>query len=404
LVVLVLFIVNLPNVRQKVSRKANSFADFFADFMSNPGCNTGGFYINPTNGQTVDCAQPLNIVWDKTCLNSSAVDIYLYAPGANTSRLHMWQTVNNNLGNYNATIQPSWWNSTSSMMLQLSIVASGTPPFLSPFPAGPVFNATGIQAATTTPSTSDSGDGITQVDNMGAISKSIAPGKTAAAVLIPLLIIIALIVLYIRHSRAKGKEQRKQFSVAVDKRMSTISTDWKSMSAAGANAAIRNSIAVSGNRASSFSFGVIRPNSTISVDSGQASAGARSIYSQENGSKESQSPSMSQLRPGLRAPAFGERVSRVSFAADTRPSMEARRTVTSRAFHTAITAPVPKVPRQASDDSPTMSPMQKEGPLTLTPEDIRARISGQKHNENASVDEVMPALSSMFSLPYVRNF
>ena len=79
-----------------------------------------------------------------------------------------------------------------------------------------------------------------------------------------------------------------RFSQAIDNRMSTISTDWKAMSGAGANAAIRHSMAISGNRASSFSFGAIRPQSTYTTDDGQASVGARGLYSNENASGDSQ--------------------------------------------------------------------------------------------------------------------
>ena len=100
---------------------------------------------------------------------------------------------------------------------------------------------------------------------------------------------------------------------------------------------------------------------------------------------------MSQLRPGLRASAFGERVSQVSFAADVRPSMEALRTVTSCAFRSSIVPPVPGIPtRQNSDDNAStpgsMSPTPSEGPLTLTPENIRARISGHHAASRPSVD------------------
>jgi hypothetical protein len=362
----------------------------------NPGCYTGGFYKNPTNGQTVNSSSPLDIAWDTTCLDANAVDIYLYSPGASQSRLHMWQTVNYQTGFYNATIDPKWWNYTSSITLQLSIVTTGTPTFLSPFPAGPVITVTYADPPGGHPPITDStSSGITDVNNLEKIKKALTPSKKAAAVIMPLLIIAVLIAVYIRWSRAKGKEKRILFSQAVDKRMSTISTDWKSMSAAGATAAIRNSMA--GNRASSaFSFGAIRPTSTATLDTGgQAGVGARSFYSQENAAIE---PHMSQLRPGVRSSAFGERVSRVSFAADTRPSSESRRTVTSRAFHTSFVPPMPDLPRRPSHDSNspgTMSPTQAQGPLTLTAEDIRARISGQQHLSNPGVDEVMPALSMM---------
>jgi hypothetical protein len=74
--------------------------------------------------------------------------------------------------------------------------------------------------------------------------KALTPGRTAAAVIMPLLVIACIIAGYICWTRLKSKEQRKRFSIAVDKRMSSISADWKSMSNVGAAAAIRSSVAV----------------------------------------------------------------------------------------------------------------------------------------------------------------
>ncbi|KAF9441156.1 hypothetical protein P691DRAFT_779899 [Macrolepiota fuliginosa MF-IS2] len=72
-------------------------------------------------------------------------------------------------------------------------------------------------------------------------------------------------------------QKTQRFSVAVDKRMSTISTVWKSVTTAGANAGIRNSMTVSANRMSPISFGGIRPASGFALDDGasnQAGVGA----------------------------------------------------------------------------------------------------------------------------------
>jgi hypothetical protein len=374
-----------------------------------PACAKGGFYKSPTVGQTINSLEPLNITWDTTCLNSSTVDLYLYAPGSNRSRIHVWEGVEFFKGSYNATLNPGWWNSTSSMSLQITIIDSGTPPFLSTLPAGPVFTATyTAPPGGAPPQTTQSDNGITQVNNVASnTEQSLAPGKTAAAVIMPLLIVALIIGIYLKISRARGKEKRKRWSEAVDKRMSTISTDWKSMSGAGANAAIRNSIAVSGNsgnRNSAFSFGAIRPSSSFTVDGGQAGIGAaaRGMYTHDNASIDTTaSRQMSQIRPGARTSAFGERVSRVSFAADPRPSGESRRAANgaSRAFHSAYIPPLPT--RQDSRDdldddsgSGAMSPTQTQGPLNLTSEDIRERISGNSNSTNAGMDEVMPALSS----------
>ncbi|KAI0259457.1 hypothetical protein BC834DRAFT_926228 [Gloeopeniophorella convolvens] len=369
---------------------------------ANPACNSGGFYISPSSGQTIDYTQPVNMTWDTTCLNSTNVDIFLYAPGSETSRIHAWQEVYYPAGSYQTTFEPKWWNSTSPVSLQLTIVPSGTPPFLSPYPAGPVFTVNYQAPSSGTPAIADLSkpdDSVTVVKNSPAFHKHLSKGKVAAAVIMPLLFIAFLIsAAYIKIKRGRGKEKRKQWTEAVDKRMSTISTDWKSVSAAGAQAAIRNSMAVGGNhRNSSFSFGAIRPESTVAVESGQAGIGskARTVLP-------GQSTGMAQLRPGVTAQMMAERVSRVSFAPDVRPSMESRRTVTSRAFHTAIIPPLPErnweITQSATSGSEAdgaMSPTQTSGPQTLSLEEIQARLAGKEEAPRPSVDEVMPALRMM---------
>lgn len=353
-------------------------------------CATGGFYISPSQGQTVSSSSSFNITWDKSCLsNAQAVDIYLIAPGLSSSRIHEWQNVNYALGSYQTSLQPKWWNDTSTVNLQLSIVTSNTQPFLSPFPAGPVFTATYTAPSDgSTPASADltSPGGVTYVGNFSSSSSS-SSGKIAAGVLVPLLFIGLGIAAYFKLNRTKSKEKSKRFSEAIDKRMSTISVDWKSMSAAGAQAAIRHSMAVSGggNRNSSFSFGPIRPISTAAVEGTPSISDTASL----------DVPSMSQLRPSLRSSGLGERVSRVSFATDVRPSIESRRTVgTSRAFHTGIVPPLPS--NDDKEETGDLSPTQTEGPFTLTPDDIRAHMSGDKTSEaRSSMDEVWPSLSMM---------
>ena len=356
--------------------------------IGSPACATGGFYANPTTGMTVSSSNPFNISWDTSCLpGTSAVDIYLIAPSLANSRIHEWANVNFGLGSYQTTLEPRWWNDSASVQLQLSIVTSGTQPFLSPFPAGPIFTAT-YTAPTSgaTPAGADlsTPNTITYVNNFPTPS-SLTSGRIAAGILIPLLFIGLGIAYYIKMSRIKAKEKSNRFSQAVDKRMSTISSDWKSISTAGASAAIRNSIAIpGGNRTSSaFSFGAIRPLSTAAVEGDTGS---------EKNSLDA-APHMSQLRPGLRTSAFGERVSRVSFAADVRPSLESRRTVASRAFHVGHVPPVP-----IRKDSDEMSPTQTLGAFSLTPEDIKARMSGEQSEGRSSMDEVWPSLSSGFFL------
>lgn len=361
-------------------------------------CATGGFYKSPASGQSIESGTDLTITWDPSCMTADAADIYLYAPGAVTSRIHMWENVNFALGSYNTKLQAGWWNSTGSISLQLSIVEYNTPPFLASLPAGPVFTATvgsgDSNSGTTVSST------IEDVNNFGSQHTGLSHGKVAAAVILPLLIVGGLIfAAWMKFRRGKTEDKRKRWSEAVDKRMSTISTDWKSITPGGASAAIRSSMAISAgaseNRNSSFSFGNIRPSSTVATEGGQAGIGSKGMCMQENGSFEQ--PQMSQLRSGPRVPsatgnlprisfAADTRVSRVSFAADSRPSGESRRGV-SRAFHVGEAPPMPV--RQYSDE---MSPTQTHGPVSLSPDDISARMS--ESASRPSIDDYMPALSS----------
>jgi hypothetical protein len=358
-------------------------------------CQTGGFYTNPTNGQSLDATAPLNISWDTTCLSTSTVDIYLYAPGSQNSLIHQWNNVGYAAGHYMATLQPSWWNGSASENMQFTIIQSGTLVAMNPLPAGPIFTAT--YSGSPTSSSGTTGSEITDVGSLET-KKGLSKGGIAAAIIFPLLIVTLCIAVWVRFSRAKAGEKSKRWSEAIDKRMSTISTDWKSMSAAGANAAIRNSMA--GNRASSFSFGAIRPSSQFSVDADTAGSGSKGLYMHDNNDlfgTNGEKPQMSQLRsdPRPSVNGTGERVSRVSFAADTRPSID-RKSIASRAFHTGFVPPVP--PRRDSgmstlddlDAANAMSPTQTQGALTLDPEDINAKVSGVEEGV-----DVMPALSMM---------
>lgn len=357
------------------------------------------FYISPTNGEVVNSLDPLAITWNTSCLSVPAIDIYLYSPGAALPRIHVWEGIALSRGTYNATLMPRWWNSTASQTLQVSIVVSGQPPFLATLPGSPAFIATYTAPASGTPASADTSQlssGITQVDDL-APKNGLSPGKKAAAVLLTLLFVGLCIAGYLKFKRNKGKKDRKRWTEAVDKRMSTISSDWKSVSVAGANAAIRSSVAV-GSRSSAFSFGAIRPSSTVAVEN------------------DNEKRPLSQMRTGVGlrnpiTPILQERVSRVSFApdtrisrasaADSRPSGESRRT---RAFHTGYVPPLPGTPDPDDSDLGSLSPRQSQGALTLTPDDIQARLAANKRsrcitpNDISNLgDEVLPALKMVMS-------
>ncbi|EJC99476.1 uncharacterized protein FOMMEDRAFT_128127 [Fomitiporia mediterranea MF3/22] len=393
---------------------------------------SGNFISSPSAGQQVDVSSEVMFAWDNTCLNITAADIYLYAPYQTQSILQMFQDVDFTEGSYNATLKPKWWNSTSTVQLQLTIVQTGMPVMYAELPPGPIwiakYDASAKGTSASDIGTTSSGDGnVTKVNNLeSAKSGGVSKGGIAAAVLVPLIVIGLAILAYIKISRQRGKERRKRWSEAVDQRMSVISGDWRSMSVKGAEAAVRASV-IDPNRSSIWSgsgnagVGTPRPSSTYAVEGASADGNIAQ-------------PEMAQIRrPGVgpRGPVASTagsvgRASRVSFAADTRfsrtstgdglgsrarPSGESRRTgVPSRAFHSAYIPPVPSrlseyVPdvidtNNGSDSEDTsggmMSPTQRSGPLDLSAEEIQARMNGGQTNESRpSFDAMMPALSMM---------
>lgn len=360
-------------------------------------------YLTPTAGQTVDALQTVEVSWDPSCLGSTAnINLYLYAPTVNSSYIYVWQNIPSSDGSYNASLMPRWWADAPTVQLQFQINDASNPAWMSTFPSGPFFTATYTEPSTGTPSSADlslTDSGSTNVSqgiSGAAVSSQLSKGKIAAAVIMPLLALICGVILYLYFSRKKGFAKRKEWTENVDKRMSTISADWKSMSAAGASAAIRQSMA--GSR-TSLAFGTVRPVSVAATEGGQAGVGARGLYMHENGSLSQ----MSQLRPGLRSSAFENRVSRVSFANDPRPSHEGRRSQESRrsrALYTASTyddvPDVPPLPAYQStlDAVGTMSPLQTSGAISLSVDDIHAKV-GDNAQRTSTFDEVLPALSLM---------
>jgi len=335
---------------------------------SDSSCLSGGFYTNPTSGSSINSLNALNITWDTSCLTpaGNVVDIYLYAPSASTPRIHIWESVPYKQGWYNATLMPRWWNSTASEQLQLLIIESGDAPFMATLPPGPVFTATYVAPSSGTPAAADTSlnsddSGITTVAaTSSSSSKSgLSKGKIAAATIMPLLVAIALGLawFWIKRSRAKGKVERKKWTEKVDQRMSVVSADWASMSVPGAQAAIRNSMAVRASmdhqRMSSASMGMenvaglgIAPGGGVGgfFIPGQGDPNVNPIVSMPVPSHipEVTAPSTPPLRGtlgtgvGLRGSTFSAaRSSRViSFAAEPsipgRPSGETRRSIYER--------------------------------------------------------------------------
>ncbi|KAG6893949.1 hypothetical protein C0992_008036, partial [Termitomyces sp. T32_za158] len=262
------------------------------------GCTTGGFYTSPANDATLDSSQPLLIKWDPSCLDSQKLDIHLLAPGFNgaNTEITVWPGILNADAQKSVAIQPQWWNSTSQVQVQLVIVPAGLPSAMTPLPAGPLFTFTSNGTTTDSPLAADAAAGIAP----SGTSKSPSPGATAAAVILLLLFVGLAIFAYMRYQRRRASAKSKRFSQALDKRMSTISADWKSISAAGAQAAIRNSIAPTRDSVA-FSFGHVRPS--IDAPAPAAPAPMKQVRT---------GTGVGLRNPGAAAAIAAERASRVS--------------------------------------------------------------------------------------------
>ncbi|KAG8892733.1 hypothetical protein FRC00_011635, partial [Tulasnella sp. 408] len=298
-----------------------------------------GLYTAPSANATLDSSKQMTISWDTSCFDPAptAIDIYMTAPLNADPNIHSWTNIDYAKGTIDVDLKPKWWNSTASISMQLNIVETGTPSFLTKFPAAPVFNVTYDASAAATNSqvaaaaNTDIPDSpYTSVNNVysgGGLSK----GALAAAIMIPLLVVFGALGVYVKISRDKETKKRQRWSQAVDQRMSTISGDWKAITPGGASAAIRQSMALTagdrGTKASSFFAGYgpspARPSSTFSHgESGQAGLGARygglGLGGAMAAADGSEGAPIRRPAPASAADPTA-RVSRVSFAADTRP-------------------------------------------------------------------------------------
>lgn len=275
-----------------------------------PACNlaSGDLYTFPNTTTTshpisLPADNGLTLTWNTGCLTSETVDIYLYSGSAGF--IHGWVLVPYTTGSYHATLQPSWWNGTASVQLQVLIVDSGTPRFLTTSPSGPVFtvNLDASVAASISSSraanvkTITTGGAVVTTTGLGGSTQptfqvvslpgststkhTLPAGSIAAAILVPLLAIAVAIGVYVRFARAREAEKRKRWSEHVDRRMSTLSQDWRSgagIPPAGRASGVgsRRSIAVGspGDRQTKASSYFGRTSSTYATEGNFAGAGA----------------------------------------------------------------------------------------------------------------------------------
>ena len=285
-----------------------------------------------------------------------------------------------------AKIDPSLFGSAASMTYQLSIVTSGSADAPSiyqttpPLPLGPVFKGTFNKTqATLTPLSGTSSDRVQTVP--AAPPKGLSKGSIAAAVIMPILVVAACIAGYVWWSRKKEAARRREYRENLDQRMSIApGADWAPISAAGAAAAIRHSMA-------------------ISTQGGDRNTRASSFFGRQSAYMADPPQEMRQTSRSRNASTEQTRVSRVSFA----------ETAHARDSDRPAVPPLPEAYRKSAyagggdqdGNGDTLSPTQREGALALDEDSILDRLSGAgANNRNSGGDfdhdaDTLPALAMM---------
>jgi hypothetical protein len=252
--------------------------------------------------------------------------------------------VPNSKGAYDVgKLNPVWWNNTADASLQIAIYDTDTPRWFAS--SGPVFTVHASASQLTSTSTNKAvmtqtttaadGSQTTVTDSEGIFQTAALPkpaglpkGALAAAIVVPILVVGVFVGLYIKFARMRETEKRKRWSEHVDRRMSTISGDWRSGagSVAGGPGGVRTSMASTGTRANSayFANGPARASTySIGMENNMAGAGAGGTNRIPRVGVNGAQPEMrqSQLRQSIFNASNGDvRTSRISFADDLRKS------------------------------------------------------------------------------------
>ncbi|KAG9054493.1 hypothetical protein FS842_004977 [Serendipita sp. 407] len=219
-------------------------------------------YKSPIWNQRVNSSTPVSFKWDPACLDEDTAYVTLKLLSSR-GEVFRWEYVDGKAGNYDTELNADWWDQGLEVPLQVAIMAQDEPIFLSPYPAGPIFTAvnsnppaSSLSVAATTASGAHTQTSVTHLSNFagGGGTLNVASyvssqraghrGRVAAAVVVPLLLAIALAVGgYVFWSRRNTFRRRQQWADNIDKRMSRISSDWQSISAAEARGSVHGSAA-----------------------------------------------------------------------------------------------------------------------------------------------------------------
>ncbi|KAG8824762.1 hypothetical protein FRC18_010460 [Serendipita sp. 400] len=328
-------------------------------------CTVTQFYKEPTSSDVVDLNNAFTIKWDPSCDSGfgRAVEIKLSSPSlpVNSSLVGHWKTVDFSKGSLQVAVAPTQFANKTDILLQLSITpeqenGQNVIPFLEEDTMGssPTFKGKydGAKPAATTVAANSflGGNSSNNVVVVNNFYKGLTKGQVAAAVLMPILFVAACIAGYVFWSRKKEATRRKEYRENLDQRMSIApGADWAPISAAGAAAAIRHSMA--------FSSG------------GDRNTRTSSFFGRQSGYQVDPPQEMRQTRTRTTS-SDQPRTSRVSFAENT----------FDRSYDRPAVPPLPAAYRKSTfgddeKDHDTLSPTQRQGAFSLDEDAIKDRLS-----------------------------
>ncbi|KAK4702497.1 hypothetical protein P7C70_g3725, partial [Phenoliferia sp. Uapishka_3] len=190
-------------------------------------------YTYPLVTDTLPVYETLTITWNPSCLTISAstIDLYLNVEEASgLNAVHEWTGIEYSAGTLETQLKPGWWNASTgagSASGQFIITPHGSPIWDTSAPSGPLFSIAynGTYPASVT-ATAESpvytGPSVESVSSTST-SSALSGGKLGAAVVFPVLAVIACIGAYVAWNKFRKRPEQKRWSAVIDQRMSMIS-------------------------------------------------------------------------------------------------------------------------------------------------------------------------------------
>ncbi|WFD44568.1 hypothetical protein MPSI1_003236 [Malassezia psittaci] len=175
-------------------------------------CKASDLYIAPKGGSTISVGD-VQLQWNSKCFSGENLDIYLYAQQQQTAvrPIHAWLNLPSSQGQANVQFLAKWWNGTDQIPMNLQMVPSGGQAWATSYPMSNTFQVSN-PSGQPTGTESASSEHVTQY---GTSSGQMSAGPLAAAIVVPIIAVLALIAgafFWLFRRKQKQSRQRAQAS------------------------------------------------------------------------------------------------------------------------------------------------------------------------------------------------